>query len=99
MTIYGLLQELAASGRHAADVSAGERLRAAVAARPPSAVSALTAGGLGVLLILTLVAVIRHWVPAYLLLLSAALAAMIVFNVWAARGSDPRRTRDRGRPR
>jgi hypothetical protein len=55
--------------------------------RPPSAVSALTAGGFFVLLVLTVVAVVLRWVPAYVLLLSAALAGGIVFDIWAARGS------------
>jgi hypothetical protein len=58
-----------------------------MAGRPPSAVSALTAGGFGVLLVLTIVSVAVGWTPPYLLLLTAALAAGIVFNVWAARGS------------
>jgi hypothetical protein len=57
--------------------------------RPPSAVSALTAGGFAVLLVLTVVSVALGWTPPYLLLLSAALAAGIAFNIWAARGSRP----------
>jgi hypothetical protein len=61
-----------------------------MAERPPSAVSALTAGGFCVLLVLTVVAVVLRWVPAYVLLVSAALAGGIVFNIWAARGSRDR---------
>jgi hypothetical protein len=61
-----------------------------MAERPPSAVSALTAGGFSVLLVLTVVAVVLRWVPAYVLLVSAALAGGIVFNIWAARGSRDR---------
>ncbi len=55
--------------------------------RPPSAVSALTAGAFTILCGVTVVAVIAHWVPAYVLLASAALAIGVVFNIWAARGS------------
>ncbi|MFL6119566.1 hypothetical protein [Actinophytocola sp.] len=56
--------------------------------RPPSAVSALTAGAFAILCVVTLVAVIARWVPAYVLLASAALAIGVAFNLWAARGSD-----------
>lgn len=55
--------------------------------RPPSAVSALTAGAFAILCVVTVIAVIAHWVPAYVLLASAALAIGVVFNIWAARGS------------
>jgi len=50
-------------------------------------VSALTAGAFTILCVVTVVAVIAHWVPAYVLLASAALAIGVVFNIWAARGS------------
>jgi hypothetical protein len=53
-------------------------------------VSALTAGAFAILCVVTLVAVIVHWVPAYVLLASAALAIGVAFNLWAARGSDDR---------
>jgi hypothetical protein len=56
-------------------------------ARPPSAVSALTAGAFTILCVVTVIAVVLRWVPAYVLLASAALAVGVVFNVWAARGS------------
>ncbi|HEY7593350.1 MAG TPA: hypothetical protein VH969_09380 [Actinophytocola sp.] len=56
-------------------------------ARPPSAISALTAGGFAVLLVLTVVSVVLGWAPAYVLIASAAFAVGIVFNLWAARGS------------
>lgn len=56
-------------------------------ARPPSAVSALTAGAFAILCVVTVIAVVPHWVPAYVLLASAALAIGVVFNIWAARGS------------
>lgn len=54
---------------------------------PPSAVSAMTAGAFAILCVVTVVAVILRWVPAYVLLASAALAVGVVFNIWAARGS------------
>jgi hypothetical protein len=50
-------------------------------------VSALTAGAFAILCVVTVIAVIAHWVPAYVLLASAALAIGVVFNIWAARGS------------
>lgn len=53
--------------------------------RPPSGVSALTAGAFAILCVVT---VIAGWVPAYVLLASGALAIGVVFNIWAARGSD-----------
>jgi hypothetical protein len=55
--------------------------------RPPSAVSALTAGGFAILCVLTVVAVILRWTPPYVLIASAALAIGVAFNIWAARGS------------
>jgi hypothetical protein len=56
--------------------------------RPASGISALTAGAAGVLLIVNTVAVIAGWLPPYFVLLCLALAAMVAFNVWAAKGSD-----------
>ena len=56
--------------------------------RPPSAVSAMTAGAFAILCVVTVIAVIAGWVPAYVLLASAALAIGVAFNLWAARGSD-----------
>jgi hypothetical protein len=55
--------------------------------RPPSGVSALTAGAATIVLIVNTVAVIAGWLPPYFALLCVALAAMVAFNVWAARGS------------
>jgi hypothetical protein len=48
----------------------------------------LTAGAFAILCAVTVIAVIAGWVPAYVLLASAALAVGVVFNIWAARGSD-----------
>jgi hypothetical protein len=56
--------------------------------RPPSAISALTAGGFAILCVFTVVAVIVGWAPAYVLIASAALAGGVAFNIWAARGSE-----------
>jgi hypothetical protein len=55
--------------------------------RPPSGISALTAGGATILFIANTLALIMGWLPLYFVLLSVALAAMVAFNVWAARGS------------
>lgn len=60
--------------------------------RPPSGISALTAGGAAILLIVNTVAVIAGWLPPYFVLLCVALAAMVAFNIWAARGSQGGRT-------
>ena len=58
-----------------------------MAERPPSGVSALTAGGATVLLIVNTVALIAGWLPPYFVILCVALAGLVAFNVWAARGS------------
>ena len=55
--------------------------------RPASGISALTADAATILFIVNTVAVIAGWLPPYFVLLCVALAAMIAFNIWAARGS------------
>lgn len=55
--------------------------------RPPSAISALTAGGFAILCVVTVIGVITHRAPTYVLIASAALAIGVAFNIWAARGS------------
>jgi hypothetical protein len=58
-----------------------------MAERPPSGISALTAGAATILFIVNTLALIMGWLPAYFMILSVALAAMVAFNIWAARGS------------
>lgn len=56
--------------------------------RPASGISALTAGAATILFVVNTVAVIAGWLPPYFVVLCVALAALVAFNVWAARGSD-----------
>ena len=55
--------------------------------RPASAISLITAGGAGIVLALGVMAVILGWVPAYFLVWCGVLAAVVMFNLWAAHGS------------
>ncbi|GAB3734270.1 hypothetical protein GCM10027598_59640 [Amycolatopsis oliviviridis] len=58
-----------------------------MAGRPASAVSLFTAVGTALVLLVGLMALIRHWVPGYFVLWCAVLAVAVGFHLWAARGS------------
>lgn len=56
--------------------------------RPASAVSLFTAIGAGVCLVLGVVVVLEHWASPWVLVWCGALAVVVGFGLWAARGRE-----------